>query len=58
MYINFYFQADLPGFFDTCIGEPKHLTVQYLFRNTQHLCTVADDKPLILPRNGECGIAT
>lgn len=44
-------KADLPGFFDTHIGETKHLTVKYSFRNTEHIYTVADDKPLLLPHH-------
>ncbi|XP_026759365.2 dnaJ homolog subfamily C member 11 [Galleria mellonella] len=44
-------KSELPGFFDPCVGEDKHLTVQYFFHNNLHSCTVSDSQPLVLPRN-------
>ncbi|XP_048005498.1 dnaJ homolog subfamily C member 11 [Leguminivora glycinivorella] len=44
-------KADLAGFFDPCVGEEKHLTIQYTFHKNLHCCTVADTQPVVLPRN-------
>ncbi|XP_059062994.1 dnaJ homolog subfamily C member 11 [Achroia grisella] len=44
-------KSELPGFFDPCAGEDKHLTVQYYFHNNLHCCTVTDKQALVLPRN-------
>ncbi|XP_047040728.1 dnaJ homolog subfamily C member 11 [Helicoverpa zea] len=42
---------ELPGFYDPCVGEDKHLTIQYMFHNNLHCCTVNDSQALVLPRN-------
>ncbi|PZC75203.1 hypothetical protein B5X24_HaOG206558 [Helicoverpa armigera] len=44
---------ELPGFYDPCVGEDKHLTIQYMFHNNLHCCTVNDSQALVLPRNSE-----
>ncbi|XP_063633027.1 dnaJ homolog subfamily C member 11 [Cydia splendana] len=44
-------KADLAGFFDPCVGEEKHLTIQYSFHKNLHCCTVADSQAVVLPRN-------
>lgn len=44
-------KADLAGFFDPCVGEEKHLTIQYNFHKNLHCCTVADNQAVVLPRN-------
>ncbi|XP_050360997.1 dnaJ homolog subfamily C member 11 [Nymphalis io] len=42
---------ELPGFYDPCAGDEKHLTIQYMFHNNLHCCTVEDNQAVILPRN-------
>ncbi|XP_060809673.1 dnaJ homolog subfamily C member 11 [Amyelois transitella] len=44
-------KSELPGFYDPCVGDDKHLTVQYMFHNNLHFCTVADVQAVVLPRN-------
>ncbi|XP_037977939.2 dnaJ homolog subfamily C member 11 [Plutella xylostella] len=44
-------KSELPGFYDPCMGDEKHLSISYMFHNSLHSCTVADTQPLILPRN-------
>ncbi|KAJ8736953.1 hypothetical protein PYW07_000224 [Mythimna separata] len=44
-------KSELPGFYDPCVGEDKHLTIQYMFHNNLHCCTVPDSHALVLPRN-------
>ncbi|NP_001268823.1 dnaJ homolog subfamily C member 11 isoform X1 [Bombyx mandarina] len=44
-------KSELPGFYDPCVGEDKHLTVQYMFHNNLHCCTVPDNQAIVLPRN-------
>ncbi|KAF9799225.1 hypothetical protein SFRURICE_006485 [Spodoptera frugiperda] len=43
--------SELPGFYDPCVGDDKHLTIQYMFHNNLHCCTVSDSQALVLPRN-------
>ncbi len=43
-------KANIPGFYDPCIGEKKHLRVRYEFRGDLHEVTVRDSEPLIIPR--------
>ncbi|KAL4717593.1 hypothetical protein ACJJTC_000742 [Scirpophaga incertulas] len=43
-------KSELPGFFDPCVGEEKHLTIKYMFHNNLHCCTVADTQAVVLPR--------
>ena len=40
----------VPGFYDPCVGEAKHLRVQYTFRGALHEVTVEDSEPLVIPR--------
>ncbi|CAH0402126.1 unnamed protein product [Chilo suppressalis] len=44
-------KSELPGFFDPCVGDDKHLTIQYMFHNNLHSCTVSDMQAVVLPRN-------
>lgn len=46
-------QSELPGFYDPCVGDDKHLTIQYMFHNNLHCCTVSDSQALVLPRNSK-----
>ena len=40
----------LPGFYDPCIGEKKHLRVLYEFRGCAHEVTIENTDPLVIPR--------
>lgn len=42
-------KVDLPGFVDTNLGENKHLSIMYKFRNSLHQCTIPDNSVLVLP---------
>ncbi|XP_037299974.1 dnaJ homolog subfamily C member 11 [Manduca sexta] len=44
-------KSELPGFYDPCVGDDKHLTIQYMFHNMLHCCTVSDKEAIVLPRN-------
>lgn len=43
-------KVNIPGFYDPCLGERKHLRVQYEFRGALHEVTVSNSEPLIIPR--------
>ena len=43
-------KANIPGFYDPCIGEKKHLRVRYEFRGKPHEVTVNNSEPLVIPR--------
>lgn len=43
-------KANIPGFYDPCIGERKFLRVKYEFRGVPHEVTVKNSEPLIIPR--------
>ena len=43
-------KALIPGFYDPCVGETKHLRVRYSFRGNMHEVTVANNEPLVIPR--------
>ena len=43
-------KANIPGFYDPCLGEKKHLRVRYEFRGALHEVTVSNSEPLIIPR--------
>ncbi|XP_072035255.1 LOW QUALITY PROTEIN: dnaJ homolog subfamily C member 11-like [Amphiura filiformis] len=43
-------KANLPGFYDPCLGEDKSLRVRYQFRQGLHECTVTDKEPLRIPK--------
>lgn len=40
----------VPGFYDPCIGEKKHLRVRYEFHGIAHEVTIENSEPLIIPR--------
>lgn len=40
----------LPGFYDPCIGEKKHLQVLYEFRGCAHEVTIENTDSLVIPR--------
>ncbi|CAH2034852.1 unnamed protein product, partial [Iphiclides podalirius] len=44
-------KSELPGFYDPCVGDDKHLTIHYSFHNNPYCCTIADKQPVVLPRN-------
>lgn len=43
-------KAQLPGFYDPCIGEDKAIYVQYRFHNLSHEVTVTDSELLRIPK--------
>lgn len=43
-------KANIPGFYDPCIGERKYLRTKYEFRGLLHEVTVEDFEPLVIPR--------
>lgn len=43
-------KVNIPGFYDPCLGEKKHLRVKYEFRGALHEVTVRNSEPLIIPR--------
>ena len=43
-------KVNIPGFYDPCLGEKKHLRVRYEFRGALHEVTVSNSEPLIIPR--------
>lgn len=43
-------KANIPGFYDPCLGEQKYLRVLYEFRGTPHEVTIENSEPLIIPR--------
>lgn len=43
-------KVNVPGFYDPCFGETKHLRVGYEFRGMAHEVTIEDSEPLIIPR--------
>ncbi len=40
----------VPGFYDPCIGEKKHLRVRYEFRGDLHEVTIDNSDALVIPR--------
>ncbi|CAB0005493.1 unnamed protein product [Nesidiocoris tenuis] len=46
-------KSQLAGFYDPCVGEDKHLRVQYLFHSQLHETTIADNEALRIPRQCE-----
>uniref|UniRef100_T1IL79 J domain-containing protein n=1 Tax=Strigamia maritima TaxID=126957 RepID=T1IL79_STRMM len=43
-------KAQLPGFYDPCVGEDKSLYVHYLFHNLLHEITVGDNEMIRIPK--------
>lgn len=44
-------KTSIPGFYDPCFGENKHLRVQYEFRGDMHEVTIENSEPLFIPRH-------
>ncbi|KPJ09171.1 DnaJ-like subfamily C member 11 [Papilio machaon] len=44
-------KSELPGFYDPCVGDDKHLTIKYSFHNNLYVCTITDQQAVVLPRN-------
>ncbi|KPI96217.1 PREDICTED: dnaJ homolog subfamily C member 11 [Papilio xuthus] len=44
-------KSELPGFYDPCVGDDKHLTVKYSYHNNLYICTITDQQAVVLPRN-------
>lgn len=51
-------KVSIPGFYDPCIGEKKHLRVRYEFRGQLHEVTVENAETLIIPRHSHRIIKT
>lgn len=51
-------KVSIPGFYDPCIGEKKHLRVRYEFRGQLHEVTVENSETLIIPRHSHRIIKT
>ncbi|CAG0913349.1 unnamed protein product [Notodromas monacha] len=45
-------KAQLPGFYDPCVGGRKALEIEYTFRNKPHKVFVEDNQRIRLPKNG------
>lgn len=43
-------KANIPGFYDPCVGERKYLRTKYEFRGLPHEVTVENSEPLVIPR--------
>ena len=43
-------KANVPGFYDPCLGEKKYLRVRYEFHGMEHEVTVENSEPLLIPR--------
>lgn len=43
-------KANIPGFYDPCVGERKYLRTKYEFRGMPHEVTVENCEPLVIPR--------
>ncbi|XP_077301856.1 dnaJ homolog subfamily C member 11-like [Arctopsyche grandis] len=42
-------KAQLPGFYDTCLGEDKHLSIKYHYIDEIYTCTISDEESLNIP---------
>lgn len=45
-------KAQLPGFYDPCVGEPKVLRIDYMYRDVSYTVEIKDEQELRLP-NGK-----
>lgn len=54
--VSIYFQGELPGFYDPCIGKEKELSIMYEFRRKMHYCRVSDKTTLHIPARGTFSI--
>jgi len=45
-------KCDLPGFYDTCMGEDKSLKIDYKYRDNSYSITIDDKDDLRLPKFG------
>jgi DnaJ family protein C protein 11 len=43
-------KASLPGFYDPCVGEDKHLYITYTFHNIRHEVIITDNEQLRIPK--------
>ena len=43
-------KANIPGFYDPCVGERKYLRTRYEFHGLSHEVTVENSEPLVIPR--------
>ncbi|XP_013146507.1 PREDICTED: dnaJ homolog subfamily C member 11 [Papilio polytes] len=44
-------KSELPGFYDPCVSDDKHLTIKYSYHNNLYICTITDQQAVVLPRN-------
>ena len=45
-------KAQLPGFYDPCMGEDKKLFIKYKFSDKLHQVLVEDNEPVLIPSKG------
>ena len=45
-------QAELPGFYDPCIGVDKEVNIVYEFRHQLHNVTVSEKDCIMIPKEG------
>ena len=59
IWVLFYFQSEIPGFYDPCVGEPKQLLIEYTYNNKFHRVILIENEketknPLVtLPSRGK-----
>lgn len=44
-----FFQSELPGFYDPCVGEEKTLKIDYVYNETDYSLEIRDNENLRLP---------
>lgn len=49
IFVRFFLQTGLLGFYDPCLGEEKSLYIRYKFRGKLHHVTLGDFEPLKIP---------
>jgi len=50
-FLFFHFKSQLPGFYDSAVGEEKSLQISYNYRQQLHEIIIQDDEPLRIPKN-------
>jgi len=50
--IHICLQAELPGFYDPCIGVDKEINIVYEFRRQLHSVTVSEKDSIMIPKEG------